>query len=107
MRRNHVVVRWGLVLGLLVSLASPALAAPKRYYVSLGTSLSVGIQPDANGDEALTDEGYADQLHRLLQVKDRKLQLIKLGCPGETTFSMITGFMITGERGPCTYSAGS
>jgi lysophospholipase L1-like esterase len=104
MRRNHVVVRWGLVLGLLVSLASPALAAPERYYVSLGTSLSVGIQPDANGDEALTDEGYADQLHRLLQIKDRRLRLVKLGCPGETTVSMIKG---KDEGSKCTYRGGS
>ena len=33
-----------------------------RFYLSLGTSLSVGIQPDATGENQLTDEGYADQL---------------------------------------------
>jgi lysophospholipase L1-like esterase len=98
MGSKHAVVRWGLVLGLLVFLASPALAASGRYYVSLGTSLAAGTQPGS----LFTNEGYADQLHRLLQVKDRRLQLVKLGCPGETTVSMITG-----EHSICTYRGGS
>jgi lysophospholipase L1-like esterase len=98
MGRKRAVVRWGLVLGLLVFLASPALAASSRYYVSLGTSLAAGTQPGS----LFTNEGYADQLHRILQVKDRKLQLVKLGCPGETTVSMITG-----EGSICTYRGGS
>jgi lysophospholipase L1-like esterase len=104
MGSQHAVVRWGLVLGLLVFLASPALAAAAgRYYVSLGTSLAAGTQPGS----LFTNEGYADQLHRLLQVKDRRLQLVKLGCPDETTVSMITGNQITGEPSMCTYRGGS
>jgi lysophospholipase L1-like esterase len=62
-----------------------------RHYLSLGTSLSVGIQPDANGVNQLTDEGYADQLHDIVAPGYRKLKLTKLGCPGETTVSMING----------------
>src|SRR5918996_59104 len=93
-----VVVRWGLVLCLLVFLASPALAVSERFYVSLGTSLAAGTQPG----RPFTDEGYADQLHRLLQLKDRKLKLVKLGCPGETTVSMITG-----NGSACPYPGGS
>jgi len=103
MGSKHAVVRWGLVLSLLVVFASPALAASGRYYVSLGTSLAVGTQPD----RLFTNEGYADQLHRLLQVKDRRLELVKLGCPDETTVSMITGKQITGEPSLCTYRSGS
>ncbi len=34
----------------------------RSYYVSLGTSLSVGVQPDSNGLTLPTDDGYADEL---------------------------------------------
>lgn len=71
-----------------------------RHYLSLGTSLAVGIQPDANGVNQLTDEGYADQLHDIIAPNYRKLKLTKLGCPGETTATMIGG-------GTCAYEEGS
>ena len=32
------------------------------YYLSLGTSLSVGVQPDSNGVALPTNDGYADEL---------------------------------------------
>jgi len=48
----------------------------------------------------LTDEGYADQLHDIIAPDYRKLKLTKLGCPGETTATMIGG-------GTCTYEEGS
>lgn len=71
-----------------------------RHYLSLGTSLAVGIQPGADGANRLTDEGYADQLHDIVARDYRKLKLTKLGCPGETTVSMIGG-------GRCDYEEGS
>ena len=71
-----------------------------RHYLSLGTSLAVGIQPDANGVNQLTNDGYADQLHDIVAPEFRKLKLTKLGCPGETTASMISG-------GKCAYEEGS
>jgi lysophospholipase L1-like esterase len=71
-----------------------------RHYLSLGTSLSVGIQPDGNGVNQLTDDGYADQLYDIVAPEFRKLKLTKLGCPGETTVTMITG-------GKCNYEEGS
>ena len=71
-----------------------------RHYLSLGTSLAVGIQPDANGVNQLTNEGYADQLHDIVAPEFRKLKLTRLGCPGETTESMING-------GKCDYEEGS
>jgi len=76
-------------------LAAPAFGAGDnqgvRYYVSLGTSLSVGIQPDATGANQLTDEGYADQLFDIIEPNFRKIRLVKLGCPGETTTTMMAG----------------
>lgn len=71
-----------------------------RIYLSLGTSLSVGIQPDADGVNQRTDDGYADQLHDILEPRYKKLKLEKLGCPGETTTTMISG-------GKCKYPKGS
>jgi lysophospholipase L1-like esterase len=70
------------------------------YYLSLGDSLSVGVQPDAAGKSLPTDQGYANQLYTALRVGDPGLRLVKLGCSGETTHTMIHG-------GICSYPAGS
>jgi lysophospholipase L1-like esterase len=71
--------------------AAPAAGGGPRYYLALGDSLSVGVQPDASGRNQLTDEGYADVLARLGGQLLPQLELVKLGCPGETTTSMLAG----------------
>jgi hypothetical protein len=71
-----------------------------RHYLSIGTSLAAGVQPDIAGVNQVTDEGYADQLHDIVAPDFRKLKLTKLGCPGETTETMING-------GKCEYAEGS
>jgi lysophospholipase L1-like esterase len=71
------------------------------YYVSVGDSLAAGVQPI--GDPAAmyrTDEGYAEQLLAIAREQSPKLSLVKLGCPGETTTTMIEG-------GICSYRHGS
>lgn len=77
------------------------------YYVSLGTSLSVGVQPDSNGILLPTNDGYADELYDRVKpgfeaagAEPRELRLVKLGCPGETLDKMANG-------GSCPYLAGS
>jgi lysophospholipase L1-like esterase len=82
-----------LVLAALgFTIAGPASAsAPRRYYLALGDSLSQGMQPDIHGVTRNTDEGYADQLFARLRHRLPGLRLVKLGCGGETTHSMITG----------------
>lgn len=76
------------------------------YYLSLGDSLSVGVQPNGEGILLPTDEGYADQLFDLIRPgfqaggQNRELRLVKLGCPGETIDDMVSG-------GSCPYVAGS
>ncbi len=70
------------------------------YYLSLGDSLAVGVQPNAAGKSVPTPQGYADQLYAALRVGDPGLRLAKLGCSGETTHTMIDG-------GICPYPAGS
>jgi len=80
-----------------------ALAGGSRgtsFYLSLGDSLSQGVQPTATGQDVVTNRGYPDQLVTTLHKHLRRLHLIKLGCSGETTESMIQG-------GICHYPAGS
>jgi len=81
--------------------------ADVHYYVSLGTSLSVGVQPNGSGILFPTGDGYADQLFASIKpafdaagAQARDLQLVKLGCPGETLGDMANG-------GNCLYVEGS
>jgi lysophospholipase L1-like esterase len=63
-----------------------------HYYLSLGDSLAVGQQPlGAGGQDVETNEGYPDQLYAMLHAGDPTLELVKLGCGGESTQSMIVG----------------
>jgi lysophospholipase L1-like esterase len=74
--------------GAAVAIAPGASAdATPHYYVALGDSLARGYMPGP-GD---TDQGYADDLFATLHAKDPSLVLVKLGCSGETTTSMIDG----------------
>ena len=69
------------------------------YHLALGDSLAVGFHP-GRGE---TDRGYVDVLARRIRKSTiPDLVLRNVGCPGETTKSMITG-----ERSPCAYPAGS
>jgi lysophospholipase L1-like esterase len=97
--------------------ASPAAAAVKpahatahassasaEYYLALGDSLAQGVQPaPGTGVSAPTDQGYVDDLLAHYQPQfNGNLTVVKLGCQGETSTSMLTG---TGS--PCTYPQGS
>jgi lysophospholipase L1-like esterase len=75
-------------------------AAPPTYYLALGDSLSRGVQPNASGISVETRSGYPDLVYAALRPSHPTLQLVKLGCPGETTRTMIHG-------GMCRYQAGS
>ncbi len=75
-------------------------AAENSYYLALGDSLSQGVQPDAAGASVETSDGYPDQVYAALRRHHPTLRLVKLGCPGETTATMIHG-------GICRYHAGS
>jgi lysophospholipase L1-like esterase len=75
-------------------------AGPPSYYLALGDSLSQGVQPDATGVGVPTRQGYPDQVYAVLRRSHPALRLVKLGCPGETTGTMING-------GICGYREGS
>jgi len=98
-----VVVATGAMAG-----GVPALAAShgakattaSSFYLSLGDSLAQGVQPNAQGVSVVTNQGYPDQLFTALHLGNPTLKLVKLGCPGETTATMMKG-------GICTYPGGS
>lgn len=70
----------------------PPTPAVPGYYVALGDSLAQGVQPlGENGADVATDHGYVDDLYTALRFARPGLRLEKLGCPGETTTSMIGG----------------
>jgi lysophospholipase L1-like esterase len=62
-----------------------------RYYVALGDSLAQGMQPDAEGLTVDTDDGYVDDIGAWAVHRIPTLQVIKLGCGGDTTTSLLTG----------------
>ena len=75
------------------------------YYLSVGTSLSVGVQPNGSGVTLPTDDGYPNVLFSSIRpafeaVGNRELRLVKLGCPGETLDTFANG-------GSCLYFEGS
>ncbi|MFD3688413.1 GDSL-type esterase/lipase family protein [Nocardiopsis sp. NPDC058631] len=63
----------------------------QSYYLSLGDSLTVGIQPDGNGTPQETSDGYTDILYRTLYDADSTLQHERMGCGGEDTTSFLGG----------------
>ena len=83
-----------------VGASATAATAGPRYYLSLGDSLARGVQPNSAGVSQATADGYPDRLYAVLRREHPSLRLVKLGCSGETSFTMIRG-------GICHYTAGS
>lgn len=75
-------------------------APSTAYYLALGDSLSRGVQPDAAGASVETDQGYPNRVYAGLLGAHPGLRLVQLGCPGETTETMMHG-------GICSYQGGS
>ena len=105
----RIVILAAAVAAMGMASAGPAVAASAdppgspaaaSYYLSLGDSLAQGVQPNAAGTDVETNRGYPNQLYAALRPGDPGLQLVKLGCPGETTGTMING-------GICSYPQGS
>ncbi len=63
-----------------------------HYYLSLGDSLA---------DRGGNPEDYADKLYAALHVSDPKLELVKLGCGGESAQSMIEGSVLPSVNSSC------
>ncbi len=87
------------VLVLLTISATPAGAdtehASSQYYLALGDSLAFGYQPNRD-----FTHGYVQQLYATLHAQQPRLLLQNLGCPGETSTTLVTG-------GICRYPGGA
>lgn len=97
-----------LVLVAALTAAPTAVAehdhAGVHYYVALGDSLAAGSEQGGNPDD------YVDQLFADLSQADSTLRLVRFGCGGETTTTMISGSLPwegRGERYFCSYPHGS
>jgi lysophospholipase L1-like esterase len=74
------------------------------YYLSLGDSLAQGLQPIGGPESRRAspgyNQGYADQLFKLVRSDYTQLREVKLGCGGESTVTFRTG-------GLCQYPNGT
>lgn len=104
------LVTGAAVLGSVALSAGPAAAtatatgapAAPPFDLAVGASASVGFQPTwAHPHGQATDDGYADVLATREASRWPGLTLVRIGCPGITTQTMIGG------GGHCTYQAGS
>jgi lysophospholipase L1-like esterase len=94
-------------LVLAAAAGSARAAAKATYYLSLGDSLAQGYQP-IGGPSTFNvlpiygyDQGYADQLFRLERNSYTQLRLVKLGCGGESTVSMLDGSQLPDVAASC------
>lgn len=101
---KRLITAGALAVALVGCLAAPTARADAdsatHYYLSLGDSLAAGTNATGVG-VAFTDLGYSDQLHAALVEDDPKLELVKLGCPGESTVSMRFGSQLPTVVGSC------
>jgi lysophospholipase L1-like esterase len=98
--RVALAVALAAVVCTACSAPAPAGPAAVAYYLALGDSLSRGVQPDAAGASVETPQGYPDLVAAQLSGSHPGLRLVQLGCPGETTQTMMHG-------GICRYPGGS
>ena len=79
------LVLWFPPSVLAATRASSAFVGPKAYYLAIGDSLAYGFQPNLNDDA-----GYADDFYFNLK-SEGVSHYANLGCPGETTKTLIYG----------------
>jgi lysophospholipase L1-like esterase len=95
MKRSVVLFALAALVALAVAGGRASAASKATYYLSLGDSLAQGYQPIGGPLSSAAppgyDQGYADQLFKLERDKYTQLQLVKLGCGGESTVSMRNG----------------
>ena len=69
-----------------------SLPTTTAFYLDIGGSASIGVQPDATGvHNQRTDHGYSNDLVSIEGLKGVTLQLTEIGCSGETTTTMLVG----------------
>jgi lysophospholipase L1-like esterase len=79
-------------IGVVSSSAAGADTPVTAFYLDIGASSSIGVQPTAAYPRGQrTDEGYADDIVASEATKGVTLDLHEIGCSGETTNTMLYG----------------
>jgi hypothetical protein len=86
-----VVLAAALAAGVMAADAAAPQHAPPPVYVSLGDSLAAGSQPDADGNDRPTPQGYASVVGQRLAKVYPGLRTQKLSCGGARTNSLMNG----------------
>ena len=88
----------GVVLGTLITFAVPSVAGAavphttSAFYLVIGASDSLGVQPSPSSPGGQrTDHGYANDVVAAEAAQGVTLDMTQIGCPGETTFTMMNG----------------
>jgi lysophospholipase L1-like esterase len=94
--RGVVIASMVLVLGASLSLIGSSAAGAdtpvSAFYLAIGGSGSLGVQPTAGYPKGQrTDDGYADYLVAAEAAEGVTLDLHQIGCSGETTNDMLHG----------------
>jgi hypothetical protein len=80
------------VFGLINAGVAGADSPTTGFYLDLGASASVGIQPTISDPRGqLTANGYSNDLVAYESARGVTLHLTELGCPGESTVTMMNG----------------
>jgi lysophospholipase L1-like esterase len=89
---RRIVPCVALALALLALPAAASAHTPTKYYLSLGDSYAQGVQPlGPNQADIATNQGFTDDLYPKVRKLVPGLKLVKLGCGGATTTSLIDG----------------
>lgn len=91
-----------MVLGTIAILVIVTGGSPRRYYVAIGASQTLGYQPSApGGSQRPTDRGYAHDLAAVERARWPGLRLVRIACPGIRMAQALSG------GGSCHPRAGS
>ncbi len=85
-----------------VGASASRVSRPVSYYVAIGASESVGVQPEPGHRHGVrTDHGYANDLAAAVRHRWPGLRLVQFGCPGTTLAAAVHG------GSACRYPRGS
>jgi len=80
------------LFGAITASAAGADTVSPAFYLALGGSASVGVQPTVAVPKGQpTNQGYANDIVAYEAARGVTVQLTQLGCPGESTATMING----------------
>jgi lysophospholipase L1-like esterase len=85
------IAAWLTLLGSEALAPVPASQPAAPLYLALGDSLAAGMQPDAQGHDRPTKQGYVDVVARSLVRSHPGLQIRTLSCGGATAVTLLHG----------------